>query len=164
MKYFIKKEKKVNILFQNNSIKIKGPLGFITRKISSDFIILTKKKIFFKKSKIIYFKNLLLSLIKSISFGWILEFNLKGKGFKLFKFKDFLAFDLGYSNLFLFKVKNRNIKLLHSGSRVILFGLNKIILNNFRNIFKKFYYFDKYHNKGLFFKKEKKLMIIKKLM
>lgn len=80
----------------------------------------------------------------------------------MFKFKHSIAFDLGYSSLFLYKNKDNLIKLKYFKTKMQIFGFDKQKINNLIGSLKRFYFKDKYHNKGIFVKNEKLLVKRKK--
>lgn len=162
---FKHKKKKNNFYFNKNYIIVQGKLGKIKHKVNlSGIYIIKENKLFINKNKLKFFKNLINNLLHSVNTGWQKQIKIEGKGFKLIKYKGYLSFDLGYSNLFLYKNTNsENIKLHQSKYKIILFSKNLDLLNKIIFNIKNFYYHDKYHNKGIFTQKEKKI-IFKKLM
>ena len=158
------KLKNNKIKFKDNWIIITGPLGQVKYKLSKELFFFTKTSFFLKKKSSFFFYNLIKFLLNSVNYGWHFEFNINGKGFKLFEYNKNLAFDLGYSNLFLFKNKNKNIKIIILRKKLIFYSIFKNKIFNLIHIFKSFYHIDKYHQKGLSFKNDKKKYIYKKLM
>lgn len=150
MRHWSVKKKKINIIVNKNILKVKGPLGEVIYKIDKNILILNKNKIFVKRNKYLFFKNKIKTLQKSVVNGWLFQLKLEGKGFKIFLYKNFYCFDLGYSNLFLFKIRTEEIKLILLHKKLIAFGLNKEFLYKIANMLKNFYYKDKYHGKGLY--------------
>jgi len=147
-------------------IEVTGPLGIVTYKLPRKLIIFNdvSNSFYIKKKKKLFFYNLLTFLLNSVTYGWYFEFDIKGKGFKLFEYNQNLAFDLGYSNLFLFKNKNKNIKIFIHNKKIIVYSIFKEKIFQLIHVFKGFYHIDKYHHKGLSFKNDKKQFLYKKLM
>jgi len=79
-------------------------------------------------------------------------------------YKNSLAFDLGYSSLFLYKNKSNITKLLNIQNKIIGFSTDKNEISNLISSLKKFYFKDEYQGRGIFFKNEKiKIKKIKKI-
>lgn len=87
-----------------------------------------------------------------------------GRGFKLFRYKSFVAFDLGYSNLFLFKGKNNILSMHATKHKVLLSSVDKSILGSLSSRIRGFYSLDKYHNKGIYDSSRDNSLFYKKLM
>ena len=158
------KLKNNKIQFSKTHIIVSGSLGKIKYIMPKNFFLLNSNSFYLKKSDLFFFYNLLKFLLNSVNYGWHFEFNIGGKGFKLFEYNKYLAFDLGYSSLFLFKNKNKSIKIFTLKKKLIFYSIFKEKIFNLIHVFKSFYHFDKYHQKGLTFKNDKKRYIYKKLM
>lgn len=158
-----KLKKKKSFYLTNNNLIISGKLGKLTYLLPFKYIYLNSNKVFIPKNQFNFFQNKIKSLFLSVNRGWSYQVDLQGKGFKLFKYNNFLSFDLGYSNLILFKTNGTFLNIYSTKYKIIINSINKSLLLNIIAIFKTFYGIDKYHNKGIFFKKDKK-RIYKKLM
>lgn len=149
---FSKYKKKIKIIKNSSGLEVIGPLGSIQYKIK--FLKNSKNfDLFLEKSKLNFFYNNIRKLFRSVSNGWFLELNLNGIGYKAFKLDDKIAFDLGYSNLIIYKpttlLKIKNLK-----NKLLLFSLDKEYLNNVAINIKNYSIPDKYKGKGILFKNE----------
>lgn len=159
---FIKK--KINIKLKSTFISVKGPLGTLSKKLPVSVKFLQNNSYFVEKNHLFAFKQFIYNVLYSISYGWFYELFITGKGFKLFFYKKFLAFDLGYSSLFLYKNTVDRIKLLNIQQKIILFSTHKQEVSNLIAELKKFYFKDQYQGRGVFFKEEKiKIKKVKKI-
>ena len=120
-----KKNKKVCFYVKDRVITISGNLGKLNYTLPTDYINIQNNKIFVPKNQFYYFENKLKSLFWSVNKGWSYQLDIKGKGFKLFKYKDYLSFDLGYSNLFLFKNKNNSLSIYSTKYKIIINSLTR---------------------------------------
>ena len=160
---YTKKKNLASFYIKNNIITVTGVLGKLKYSLPSNYMNLKKNTIFIPKNQLFFFKNIIKSLFKSVNKGWSYQLDINGKGFKLFKYENYLSFDLGYSNLFLFKNKNDLINIYSTKYKIIINSINKVLLLNLISLLKKFYSVDKYHGKGIFFQKDK-YIFYKKLM
>ncbi len=84
-----------------------------------------------------------------------------GGFFSLFYFKKkYLAFDLGYSSLVLFK-PSKNINIILKKNYILIFGKDKNKVSNAVYRIKNFIARDSYKGKGIYFDKES--ILIKKV-
>lgn len=158
------KKKDLIIKFKKNLLICTGPLGNLEIPLASKYKYVKQNTYFLKKKDLFTFKEIIQRSLHSVSNGWFFELYIKGKGFKLFTYKDYLAFDLGYSNLFLFKNKLKSIKVLNIKQKIIAFSTNKNDVSNLIATLKNFYFKDQYQGRGLFFKDEKiELKKVKKI-
>jgi len=155
--------KKNTIYISSSSLEIQGPKGNIVWPLPQSFIYVKKSALFIPRKYYRMFLQTLANLLTLTNKGWHREISIKGRGFKLFKFKDYIAFDLGYSNLFLYKNNINNISLHSSKQKLIFSSVNKSVLGDIIHKMKKFYKLDRYHSKGLH-TPEDKPVIYKKLM
>jgi len=146
--------KKIILFIEDKKFKIKGPLGIIDMYFNFDFYNIDKSIIFVSKRNLKHLIKNIKRCIYSVCYGWLSEINLSGIGFKMFRFNDFIAFDLGYSSLFLYKNKSNSIKLKYEKTKMQIFGFDKNEIQNLISSFKRFYFKDKYQGKGIFFKNE----------
>lgn len=82
------------------------------------------------------------------------QLELRGIGFKIFSYKDYIAFDLGTSNLLLLKNKNDSIILKVVKNNLYVFSEDICILNNFCESIISLVKRNKYKGKGIFDKKK----------
>ena len=150
-----KKEKKETFYLSKNKLIIKNKLGTYEFIFPKDFIFINSKKIFIPKIKYFYFINILKNLFFSSKNKFFEEITLKGKGFKLFKYNSYFAFDLGYSNLFLYKTLHKNISVHATKQKLVIQSNNKILIKKLVYYLNNFYKIDKYHGKGIFISKRK---------
>ena len=155
-----KPSKKIKVkLLSKNNLEISGPLGSVLIE-DTNIMQLENKSLYIPQKKI----NILVNNIKKsfigISRGWFIELNLKGLGFKIFKINDNIAFDLGYSSLILFKPIPK-LKIKNFKGKLLLFSIEKELLNTAAFLIKNLTKIDLYKGKG-FSLKNKELKLKKK--
>ena len=155
--------KKKTIYLKNKVIVVCGKLGKVENLLDNKFSFLSTNSIFIPYKSFPFFKNLIKNMEQSVSKGWFYLVEFKGRGFKLFRYNEYVAFDLGYSNLFLFKNLITNISLHSDKQKLILFGPNKKLMLDIIHEIKNFYKVDKYHGKGVFLETDFK-KVYKKLI
>jgi len=145
-----KKKQEVNII-------TKGKMGFIKEKLKF------RKKIMGQKNNQYYFEShndcrvlmgKIQKNIKSVVSGYFKEIKIVGLGYMVYKIKDSLIFDLGYSHFISFKVPT-NIIIKIEGQNIILYSINKEQLNRFISIIKQFRKINPYKGTGILNKDEK---------
>lgn len=100
--------------------------------------------------------------IKDIIKGFYLELELKGLGYTVFFFKNYLFFDLNYSHFIAIKVP-KDIIIKRFKGKLIIFGFNRLTIMSFSKQILKLKKIDIYKGKGIFIKgKIIKLKEIKK--
>lgn len=161
-KYSIKKyNKKLKIIIINKSInnisnhkilRVQGPLGII-EYCFKDQINYKNDNLFLETKYLNFFFNKVNNLLKSVTFGWFLELNLNGLGYKSFKLDDKIALDLGYSNLITYKPKDK-IKIKNFKNKLTLFSIDQEYLYNIGFSIKNYSKPDAYKGKGILFKNE----------
>ena len=104
----------------------------------------------YKKKKEVYKSIKRKKSLKS----FYIQLTLKGIGFKLFTYSNFIAFDLGTSNILLLKNKNDDILLKVVKNDLYLFSKDLCKLNNFSASVISLIKRNKYKGKGIFNKKE----------
>ncbi len=154
------KNKKVNtqivdfssdFIENNKCLIIKGPLGekkytFFNNSNSINPFFISKKQIDSLKTKIKY-------LIKSVTQGWFVELNLNGLGFKSFKINNWLALDIGYSSLVIYK-PNVNIHVKTFKNKIVLFSIDQDYVKIAADIIRNYSTSDPYRKKGILFKNQ----------
>ncbi|XRA05389.1 MAG: hypothetical protein ACN6LP_00845 [Candidatus Carsonella ruddii] len=153
MNYNLNSEK---IIFKNNFLFIKN-VFFCKIKVPSDIkLSITNKKIKFYSfsfniiNEISFFK-IISNLIKGIKKLWENEIFFLGIGFKIFKNKNKIFFDLGFSCIKYLKIPNY-LKIEIFKNKIVLKSVYKdkigIFIKKILNIKK----FDPYKKKGIFLK------------
>jgi len=147
-----KYKKKIKVIKTSTGLDVIGPLGSIHYKMK--FLNnVNNFDLFIEKDKLSFFYNNIKKLFRSVSNGWFLELNLNGIGYKAFKLDNKIAFDLGYSNLIVYK-PTELLKIKNLKNKILLFSLNKEYLNNVAINLKNYSVPDKYKGKGILFKNE----------
>lgn len=100
--------------------------------------------------------------IKDIIKGFYIELELKGLGYTVFFFKNYLFFDLNYSHFIAIKIP-KNIVIKRFKGKLIIFSFNRLDAMSFTKQILQFKKIDIYKGKGIFIKgKIIKLKEIKK--
>ncbi len=89
--------------------------------------------------------------IKDIIKGFYIELELKGLGYTVFFFKNYLFFDLNYSHFIAIKVP-KDIIIKRFKGKLIIFGFNRLTVMSFSKQVLKFKKIDIYKGKGIFIK------------
>lgn len=127
-------------------MEVIGPLGTLELK-DKDFQSFANSSLFIPKWKMNTIINDIKKSFIGVSRGWFLELNLKGLGFKTFRIKDKLAFDLGYSSLITFKPLEA-LKVKNFKGKLLLFSVNRDLLNMSAFLIKDLTKIDHYKGKG----------------
>lgn len=80
---------------------------------------------------------------------YLFQIELKGIGFKTFKFNSYIAFDFGYSNIILLKNKSKIVKVKNYKQDLAILGSNKAAVMKIASLILSFYHKDNYHGKGI---------------
>jgi len=125
----------------------------------------------FKNNCFLYFKkinifktifNLFYLKIKDLIKGFFIELELKGLGYTVFLYKNYLFFDLNYSHFIALKF-NKNIIIKRLKNKLVLFSFNRLDAMMFAKEILNLKKLDIYKGKGIFIKgKTLKLKEIKK--
>ena len=111
--------------------------------------------LFNSKKKLTYFINQLSKGLKQLIYGYYIEILLKGVGFSIFLYKNkYIFFDLGFSHFICLKIP-KNIIIKRFKNRFVIFGFNKMEINNFYKVIKDLKSFDFYKGKGFMLKNQK---------
>lgn len=103
----------------------------------------------FKKSKFALIYNFFQNFIIFYNIFYFFKLNLIGLGFKVFKYKNFLIFKLGYSHFLKIKLPKDIFFFSRKFSYITLYSNNKHLLTNFLSKLYKFKSFNFYKGKGL---------------
>lgn len=146
----LKQKKNVKVFLKNSVLTVQGPLGSLSQKIKvSNFNDL----LFIPSEQLELIVKILKKLIKSVTFGWFIELNLNGIGYKSFKLEDKIALDVGYSNLVLYKSKS-NLKIKNFKNKLVLFCIDKDYLYNVAYLLRNYAVPDAYKGKGILFRNQ----------
>lgn len=156
----IKVQNSIKIYFNSFFFFVESSSILLKFPFKSNFLYLKNNSFFLPRNQFYSFKYLLEEYIDNILYRWSFSLELRGVGFKIFKFNQYLAFDLNYSSLVLYFNSDSNIQIITKKTKIILIGFNKTQLNDLIFLIKQFYYLDSYKGKGIFYPKEQ--IILKK--
>lgn len=148
--HIIKQKKNIKVFLNNSMLTVQGPLGELSQKIK---ITNFNNLLFVSSEQLELLIKIIKKLIKSVTYGWFIELNLNGIGYKSFKFNDKIALDLGYSNLVLYKSKS-NLKIKNFKNKLVLFSIDKDYLYNVAYRLRNYSFPDAYKGKGILFRNQ----------
>lgn len=143
--------KKANIKFDSNkkAILIIGPLGLMEKTFNGNVILYYSKKIFFlTKADYQIFIKVIDRLYVGVVYGYFIEINFVGLGYRFLKLKNFLLLKLGFSHYIKYMLGS-NLYMLGYKRKLILYGMNNIEVNLVARELQRFKQPNVYKGKGI---------------
>jgi large subunit ribosomal protein L6 len=134
--------------YNNISLSVKFNKFFFKIKVKKNLLNFTGK-VYFK-----CFLGLISSLIVQLKTGFFLEILLKGVGFNVYKKKNFLFFELGFSHYIGVYIPN-NIIIKRFKARLAIFSFSRNLAHNFVKKLLLLKKVDAYKGKGIIYKNQK---------
>lgn len=121
-----------NIEFIRSEMLLKGPLGSLSIKhLNRGILKIENNYIFLKSKKFLGIKKILKNKIKGLLFGFKIELNLTGIGYKALLTDKNLILNLGYSHPISIKIPETIQVFIENEKNFILYGINYEELTNF---------------------------------
>lgn len=147
------------------SIKIVGNLGECIQVFQGKDIIFSDNKVLVKsKSSYGYFISRIKSLLNGVSYGYFLELQIVGRGFRFIDLVDSLLVKLGYTHYMELKSKElKGVQIVGSRNNILIFGMDLEEVNRVGSLVRSFMVPEAYKGKGIVYAGEEiKLKVGKK--
>ena len=138
--------------FNFNYIIFFSKMGFLKYKFNRNYINVSSKSNKIKLSGLNYilfktYQTIINNILESVVYGFKLNLNLVGLGFKYRVLKNRIFFILGYSHLVSINIP-KNLSIIFSKKKLVLFSHDKLLLNKFFMHLKSLRPIDVYKGKG----------------
>jgi large subunit ribosomal protein L6 len=150
---------------ENKSIKIQGALGECVQVFQGKDILFDTNKVLIKsKSSLGYFNSRMKSLLNGVSYGYFIELQIVGRGFRFVDLVDRLLVKLGYTHYIeLNSSALKGVKIVGSRNSVLIFGMDLEEVNRVGGLIRNFMVPEAYKGKGICYAGEEiKLKVGKK--
>lgn len=143
------KIKRFNVYDYNSILIIKGPLGCIPLNLPI-FEWIDNKRFFFYKADVKTIEGLIWQITLGLCYGYFIELVLKGLGYRIWRYENYIFFELGYNHRIVLKAPSSLI-IKSRKSRIVLFSCYKDLLSYWAYQIKTFRWVDSYKGKGFRF-------------